>query len=334
MNRKFEDELKKIYQNLIAGDDSKSYFAQPVPGYPWVRLAIKDGCLALVTLQTDPAGLYDIELEHIKVQFNLRVEIQTDSKLKTETVSIIECKHAEPWLVTTFLELTFMVLLSLNPDPASPDDVNKVLLNLVNLFRALKQPSGKSIQGLWGELFVIYESHDPTEAVRNWHSTPNDRYDFAKILERIEIKTTIGVRRHSFSHEQLASLLSLKVTIASLILNRSDEGLSCSDIIANLLTRISEPKIRHELIAKCVKTLGSEWRHQSPIKFDSSSARIALKWFDVGSIPKIPSPLPQHIHNVKYESDLQTTPELTGEELGNRGPLLKNLTMSSSQTLT
>ena len=329
MNRKLEGELRKIYRNLLAGDDSKSYFAQPVPGYPWVRLALKNGCLALVTPNTEQAGIYDIELEHIKVQFNLRVEIQTDNELKTETVSIIECKHAEPWLVTTFLELTFMVLMSL--DPASPVEVNKFLLDLVNLFRALKQPSSKSIQGLWGELFVIYESQDPTEAVRSWHSTPNDRYDFAKILERIEIKTTTGVRRHSFSHEQLASLLSLKVTIASLILNQSEGGLSCTDIIENLLVRISEPKIRHELVAKCVKTLGNEWRNHTSIKFDPSSARIALKWYDVGSIPKIPSPLPQHIHTVKYESDLQTTPELTDKELGGRGPLLKNLTMTSSQ---
>lgn len=324
MSNPLQSELRAIYNSLLESSELDSYCAQIVPGFSWARIATKGSCVALITPYAQDMALYNIELEHIKVLFNLQVKIQSDAGSRMERVSIIECKHSDPWLVDTFLELASMVLMSI--DAASPISVNNFLRDLVNLFRALNQHSGKSIQGLWGELFVIYKSQNPSEGIKSWHSAPNDRYDFARVDERIEVKTTTGIRRHSFSHEQLTPLKNLKVTIASLVLNQNDGGMSCADMITELVVRIDEPEIRNFLVSKCVKILGADWRNQNSIKFDVENALNDLKWYDVEVIPRISSPIPPDVHAVKYASDLQTAVELTTEELAQRGPLLNFLT--------
>jgi hypothetical protein len=316
--------LKGIYSSLIESGNQEFYIAQPISGYPWARLALKDGCLAIITPSTNQADLFDIELEHIKVQFDLEVSIKTDDKTEIERVSIIECKSSSPWLLNTFLDFMSMVFLGL--DSAKPVEINAFVQDLINLFRSLTQISSKSVQGLWGELFVISQSLDPTVSVLSWHSTPNDRYDFAKLEERIEVKTTTGIRRHSFAHEQISINPGLQVFIASLILNQDAEGVSCAGLIENILPRLKSAESRQSLISKSVRTLGLDWRSQDSLKFDTESAKIALKWYDVASIPKIANPLPAHIYALKYQCDLQTTAELSLEELRKKGPLMINFT--------
>ena len=326
MSNPLQSELRAIYNSLLENSESDSYCAQTVPGFSWARVATKGTCVALITPYAEDMALYNIELEHIKVLFNLQVKIQSDTGSRVERVSIIECKHSDPWLVDTFLELAAMVLMSIDAD--KPIGVNNFLRDLLNLFRALNQPSGKSIQGLWGELFVIFESQNPSEGIMSWHSAPNDRYDFARVDERIEVKTTTGIRRHAFAHEQLAPLANLKVTIASLVLNQNDDGMSCADMISKLIARIDEPDIRNLLINKCVKILGTDWKNQNLVKFDVENARNDLKWYDVEVIPRISTTIPRDVHAVKYSSDLQTTVELTTDELAQRGSLINFLTKS------
>jgi len=316
--------LNDLYLKLVESNNQEFYIAQPIPGFPWARLALKDGCLAIVTPSTKQADLFDIELENIKVQFDLEVSIRTDDKIKIERVSIIECKSSSVWLLKTFLELMSMVFLGL--DTAKPVEINVFVQDLINLFRSLTQISSKSVQGLWGELFVISQSLDPTFSVLSWHSAPNDRYDFAKLEERIEVKTTTGIRRHSFAHEQISINPGLQVFIASLILNQDAEGVSCAELIENILPRLKSAESRQSLISKSVRTLGLDWRSQDSLKFDTESAKIALKWYDVADIPKIPNPLPAHIYALKYQCDLQTTAELSLDELRKKGPLMFNFT--------
>ena len=318
--------LGDLYLNLLADDNQEFYVAQPIPGYPWARLALRDGCLALVAPSTTQADLFNVELEHIKVQFDLEVQIKTNNQTKIERVSIIECKNSTAWLLNAFLDFTSMVLLGIDAD--MPVEVNKFVQNLVNLFRSLTQVSSKSVQGLWGELFVISQSTDPSISVLSWHSTPNDRYDFAKLAERIEVKTTTGIRRHSFAHEQISFVSGLQVFVASLILNQDEEGVSCADLVEGILPRLTSNESRQSLISKTVRTLGVDWRLQDSVKFDAESAKIALKWYDVADIPKIPNPLPAHIYALKYQCDLQTTAELSLDELHKKGPLMANFAHS------
>ena len=176
MSNPLQSELRAIYNSLLENSELDSYCAQIVPGFSWARIATKGTCVALITPYAEDMALYNIELEHIKVLFNLQVKIQSDTGSRVEHVSIIECKHSDPWLVDTFLELAAMVLMSIEVD--TPISVNNFLRDLVNLFRALNQPSGKSVQGLWGELFLIHASKDPIKTLKAWHSHPRDKYDF------------------------------------------------------------------------------------------------------------------------------------------------------------
>ena len=102
--------------------------------------------------------------------------------------------------------------------------------------------------------------------------------------------------------------------------------MSCADMISELILRIDEPDIRILLINKCVKILGADWKNQNLVKFDVENARNDLKWYDVEVIPRISSTIPRDVHAVKYSSDLQTTVELTTDELAQRGSLLNFLT--------
>jgi hypothetical protein len=197
---------------------------------------------------------------------------------------------------------------------SDPDAVRKLIQDLVSLFRALTQSNQKSTQGLWGELFLIDQASDVELAVSSWHTTPNDRYDFAKGHERVEVKTTTGPRIHMFSHAQLVPVDGLRVSVASLVLNRTGDGQSCADLVVRVLPRLSSESSRRSFVDQVVRTLGEDWNTQGGYRYDPDQALQNLRFFNVENIPKIVEPIPTNVHGVKYQSDLQVVAEMEKSE--------------------
>jgi len=310
-----------LYQKLLLGlhADDDVLHVECIPGFEWARLGVAKQSVFLLLPPEDFVNGPDHDLEHIRVSPRKSFKIIDLAGPREETVAVIETKSRDGWLVETFLELICMLFDSgVNSDPNA---VRRLIQDLVSLFRALTQPNRKPTQGLWGELFLIDQANDVELAVSSWHTTPNDRYDFARGHERIEVKTTTGPRIHMFSHAQLVPVAGLRVSVASLVLNRTGDGQSCADLVVRVLPRLSNESSRRSFVDQVVRTLGEGWNNQDSFRYDQDQARQSLRFFNVHSIPKIVEPIPANIHGVKYQSDLQVVVEMSKSEFDPRDKL-------------
>jgi hypothetical protein len=306
------------HQSLLIGlqPNDPSLHVEVIPGFEWARLGItQDAVLLLLPPETN-RGAPDHDLEHIRISPHQRFIINGAQDAREEAVSVIATKSRDGWLVDVFLELVAMLFDS--GVTSDEESVRKLIQDLVSLFRALTQPNQKSAQGLWGELFLILQATDTDLAVASWHTTPNDRYDFAKGHERVEVKTTTGPRIHMFSHAQLMPIDGLQVTIASLILNPSGEGATCADLVSQVLPKLGSEPTRRSFVNQVVRTLGENWNHQSGSRYDIEQATQSLRFYDVKNVPKITQDIPPNVHAVKYQSDLQVASEMQRSDLAPR----------------
>jgi len=309
------------YQRLANGMDptDKTLHVESITGYEWARLGVMQNAVVLLLPPEMNALGPDHDLEHIWISSRKNYNIQESAVMRLETVAVIATKSRDGWLVETFLELVAMLFdTGVNSDPES---VRKLIRDLILLFRALSQPSQKSTQGLWGELFIIHQARDADLVVNSWHTTPNDRYDFARSHERVEVKTTTGPRIHMFSHGQLVPINGLRVTVASLVLSPSGDGYSCADLVSEILHRLSTEPARRNFVNQVVKTLGDSWNTQRGFRYDHDQAAQGLRFFNAENIPKIVGPIPPNVHGVKYQSDLQVVAEMAATELESRDEL-------------
>lgn len=303
-----------VYQKLVLDLDADEdvLHVECIPGFEWARLGVAKDSVFLLLPPEDHANGPDHDLEHIRVSPKKSYNIKELTGFRVETVAVIATKSRDGWLVETFLELISMLFDS--GVSSDPDAVRKLIQDLVSLFRALTQSNLKSTQGLWGELFLIDQASDVELAVSSWHTTPNDRYDFAKGHERVEVKTTTGPRIHMFSHAQLVPVNGLRVSVASLVLNRTGDGQSCADLVVRVLPRLSSESSRRSFVDQVVRTLGEDWNTQGGYRYDPDQALQNLRFFNVENIPKIVEPIPANVHGVKYQSDLQVVAEMAKSE--------------------
>ena len=315
----------ETYQNLVNGlaTNDESLHVEGIPGFEWARLGVKqDSVLLLLPPSINSQGP-DHDLEHIRISPNEEFNIRESQGLRVETVAVISTKSRDGWLVETFLELVAMLFDS--GVSSDPESVSKLIQDLVSLFRALTQPNQKSTQGLWGELFLINQATDVELAVSAWHTTPNDRYDFALSHERVEVKTTTGPRIHMFSHSQLVPISGLRVMIASLILNPSADGQCCADLVAQVIPKLLTDETRRSFIHQVARTLGDNWNSQGGFRYDFDQAAQSLRFFDAVNVPKIMQPIPPNVHGVKYQSDLQVVAEMALSDFDSRDVLSLSL---------
>lgn len=307
--------------------DSKDVIcASPIPGFGWARLGVNGEAVMLLLPPNDGTEIPRQDLEHITIIPRLRYDVSVDGDTREETVALISTKGRDAWLIETFLELTAMLLQA--GSAGDEKTVQQFIQDLVVLFRALTQPPSKTLQGLWGELFLIASSSNAELMVRAWHPTPNDRYDFTLANERVEVKTTTGPRIHNFNHQQLNPATGLRVAIASFVLEPMSTGLSCSDLTTAISDQISDGDLRRMFIGQVIKTLGKGWQHQPGVRFNPDHAASSLRFFDVRDIPSISCPIPPEISGVSYRCDLQAVREFSIGEDQVAGPLI----MSATQT--
>lgn len=289
---------------------------QTMPKFGWARIGVKGNAVMLI-LPSDGLGrMADHELEYIRIHPNAEFKVRDESGERIERVAYVVTKGCDAWLVRSFFELIAMLFET--GVEQTPESIRQLLDDLVSLFRALTQPPLKTLIGLWGELFLIYRSTSPYALITAWHTTPRDRFDFARAHERIEVKTTTGPRIHNFAHNQLVMSEKIRVTIASLVLNRSDNGSTCVELTQMILARLTDVAHRRKFLEQVVSTMGEDWSRQGGEAFDIEQAKLSLKFFDTESIPKIAGPIPLQVSNVKYKSDLQAVPELSVDDLGSK----------------
>ena len=120
---------------------------------------------------------------------------------------------------------------------------NKQITHTVNkfieLFKVLKEPPKKTLQGLWSELFLIYQSNNPKKLVKAWHTVPEEKYDFSLEKLRIEVKSSSTRNRtHHFSLGQLTAPSKCELFVASLFVEILAGGKSVEDLLNEIIGRL------------------------------------------------------------------------------------------------
>jgi hypothetical protein len=312
------------------GDRGARFTAVPIPGMEAQRVALGvDGQPALL-LSADLGGETakrppSIRLEHIGVQYDVRCRLhQPDGAVIEAPFTVIRLISGDAALREHFLRVLGPFLIELGPKPTR-SQVYHAVEGLIDLFQAIAHPPRKTAQGLWGELFVIATATDANRLVESWHAIPEDRYDFNRGAERIEVKSSgTRIRRHRFSLEQLHPPGEARVIIASLLVESAGAGVSLSLLLERVHQRLGAAfDLRHRLDLIVAQTLGDNLPRALELRFDSELAIETLAFFDASDIPSVQADLPPGVSDVHFSSDLSGVAPLNVAELIVRGDLLQ-----------
>jgi hypothetical protein len=143
-----------------------------------------------------------------------------------------------------------------------------------------RTPMSKEV-GLFGELLAIYMAKSSAEAVKTWHATNFDTYDFGNSRGYLEVKTTsTSQRAHWLSLGQVQKVPRDKVTICSYILNLIPDGTTIEMLVELLVSKIplAELKVFSEILSQYPL-------HTFTRRFDLSSAVESMKLYALEDLP-------------------------------------------------
>ncbi len=230
---------------------------------------------------------------------------RADGSSRHERCVVVRCRSGDRRLHEYFLRSSAAVVLAVGPEP-SPKQIREAVDTLVELFRVMPALPRTSAQGLWAELFLMWQARDVRALARAWHTEPEDRYDFCAGDERLEVKSASQHRRiHDFSLEQVRPPAGVRVVVASLLVEPSAGGMSLrdlADIIRGGLAGEPELSLRFDRVLGV--TLGNAWRDASENRFDEALAESSLHFFRADAVPAVSLPLPKEVTDVRFRADL------------------------------
>lgn len=321
-------DLLQLFQSLVMPMPATSgtdLSAVPIPGAETHRLA-KDASGAPCLLIRQPAQSTrpaPIRLENLLVSFSVPCTIsQRGQSQERNTFTIVRCSTANPNLFPHFLRIVSPMVAALGPAPTDAA-VRRAISGLVELFQALAGPGKKTIQGIWAELLVIRLSSDPRAMVAAWHRDPSEHFDFASGPQRIEVKSSNSRRReHNFSLDQLTFTAGSQIVIASIFVERAGGGVSVRKLFDDTRALFADdPSLVTRFDSVFYNSLGSGWSDAMDEGFDREVAAESIAFYAGDTVPKVNNPTPQAVFNVRFRSDLGSTPRLEPQQLQKLGGL-------------
>lgn len=263
-------------------------------------------------------GGLNINLELISIIFNQSCILTQSDKTYSGNYTIISLKTDDVDMQKYFLDTVFIVINTL-PVDVSISHLKKELEKLIQLFSCFTKPPTKTIQGLWAELLVIEQSNDPEYMIRSWHIDTYDKFDFNDGIDKIEVKSTGRDQRiHQFSLGQLNPNNSSRLLIASLLITECGIGKSIYDLIDLIAVRLTDTSLVLRISEVISQTIGSDYLRANEMYFDYNKAVDSLSFYDYKTVPSIPmNSISCFVSNVKFDSDLTTTLEISRGELNN-----------------
>jgi Putative PD-(D/E)XK family member, (DUF4420) len=333
-----QDNLLSVFWSLPipeAASSSETFSAQAIEQSSPHRIGKDAESRPAILISTSDAekrnAPYPVALEHISIRCNvLCLVTDADQAARRGRFIVIRCESHDFDLIEYFLRTMEVHIHSIGLAPSS-SQVGSMVEKLIELFRALSQPSKHSVQGLWAELLIIAESSDPNLLLRSWHGEPGDRYDFSAGGQCVEVKSTSGQTRvHHFSLEQLNPSIGTIALVVSLVVERSADGVTVLDLIDRIRVRMCDDlNLLAHLHRNVTLTLASDWRQAASLRFDHRLAKESFRFFEVGSIPSVGWPTPQEVTEVKFKANLSRIPSCDISSLATKGGLFASIAQAS-----
>ena len=251
--------------------------------------------------RSSPLVLKNLRVEHsVKCRIDQLGQATIDGRF-----TLIQCQSHDEVLQQCFLELMASVLRNVGPEP-SQAELTTAIDRIAALFHVLERPGTRSVQGLWGELFVIVHSRDPCPLVAAWHNQLCDRYDFASGAQRVDVKTTGERSRwHYLSLSQAYPPDGVQAVVASLMVESSSAGRCVGELWDAAREAVAhDPELRLKIDETCLAALGDMWQDARTTSFDEELALSSLAFYDVRDIPRVPQPMPDGVSDVRFRSNL------------------------------
>lgn len=310
--------------------DKPLYAVMPVPGYESYFVGKdREFHACLLVAAADRAGRHQppIRLESLDVQFELRCQLRKDREPEREgAFTVIRCRSLDRETIRYFLSVCETVLRMVGDKPAQRI-VASAIHRLAAIFQKIQKPLARPINGLFGELYLIWRSGNPVRALTAWRMDETARFDFSDGDVRLDVKATGGrVRAHTFSYEQCNPPPSTIAIVASLFVERVPSGIVMRLLIDEIGSRVAAHadlvlKL-HEVVAA---TLGASLNNALTMSFDVKLADSSLRFFSLHDVPAIRGPLPTGISDVHFRSDLSALQALSVESLIDQDPVFWDL---------
>jgi hypothetical protein len=245
-------------------------------------------------------------LENLRVEYDLTCRIAgKQGQPRVVQFTVLRCLSDDRGIREYFLRTMEMLLAAL-PADASVSDVSAAVERLVALFQAMQQPSTRSTQGLWAELFIIVHAPDSLAMLEAWHSDVGDEADFSQGEERLEVKCSGDrTRRHYFSLEQVSPPADTMQLIASLFVEQAADGTTLGQLwerVRTIAAGSAELLLKIERV--CLLALGETWQEARQRAYDAQRAAESLAFYNADEIPKVDGDLPEGVSEVRFRSDL------------------------------
>lgn len=298
----------ELFGKLSEPNEEDAFSAMSLPNRQALRLAkdSQERPALLVPVDRSGGSGTPIELRNLRFDPSLACKIQNkDGGTDVRTLAAIRCFTNDSELKLHFLRVLDVLIRDIGQHP-SESDLKSLVDGFVELFQSLERPTGRTIQGLWCELFVIANAKDVSAAISSWHSNPRDLFDFSREGAALEVKSSLtGVRQHNFRLEQLINGTNMSTLIASVLLSKDDRGESVADLWDSISNSSScESTQREKVLRVIAASLGRDWRHAYRMRFDSRSAKDTLRLYKAIDVPKVPLPIPDVVSEVRFRVDL------------------------------
>lgn len=319
--------LWNIYNRIIpplGGDQNKPRYAViVVPGYDSCYVG-KDrnsyACFLVTTYDSIEGNLSPIKLKNLEAYFSLYCQLWDDVGLEREgEFTVVRCKSSDKEIVRYFFSICESIIGLIGNRPTQKS-VATAIFYLASIFQEIDTPPKRAVNGIFGELYLIWRSASPTTAVKAWRVDNSACFDFAYDDIRIDVKTTSKkTRTHSFTYEQTNPPVGTEAFVASLFAARIDQGTTLLSLVKQIERRIANHtnlvmKL-HEIVAS---TLGKNIKDSLGLKFDLRLAENTFCYFDLRDIPAIREPIPMGVNNIHFWSDLTLVQPLTAQQLISR----------------
>ncbi len=298
------------FSNLPCATSETSFTAIPLSTHRKDFLAKGSDGTPIFLLHDASAALYSpgVQFRYLTAQFHATCRVHTGDKDLQDQFALVSCDGAETDLHEIFVRC-FSAAIEELPSNAGTRELNACIQKLVDLFRALSQPSGKDVLGLWAELYVIANSGNIAGAMTCWHEDPFDRFDFSWEQGCLEVKATMKpARLHTFPLEQLMNPTKGIGYVASLLLQPLSGGLGIIDLANLIEIEISHlPALKLKLWNNLAKALGGDFSEKLDKRFDISYAERNVVVYAMDDVPRPDKPNDPRVIAIRFTVDLTTT---------------------------
>ena len=305
-------DLIELYDKLPApkGASLNSFTAKAIKGYENHRIArnLNDNPSLLILISENKQDFFisNQNLFNIRVTHNVNCQIDVDDKISHNNFSVVSYTGHHDDVKGVFLKTCQVLIESLGQNPSNKE-IKYTVDKFIELFKAIKEPPRKSVQGLWSELFIIEQSDSPEKIISGWHSIPEEQFDFSFDKLQLEVKSSATeLRTHHFSSNQLNPSKGTEILIASILVNTDVAGISVKDLIKKISKKSNNfPKQKEKLHLIAYSTIGSDIEQIENIKFNYELAKESLRFYKSDEVPKISDVnIPKEVSKVKFVSNL------------------------------